>query len=51
VLNFHKNDRPVKTASASQVRKPIYSSSVARWRQYEKHLTPLLQELGDLVKS
>jgi tetratricopeptide (TPR) repeat protein len=50
VLNFHKNDRPVKTASASQVRKPIYSSSVARWRNYEKHLTPLLQELGDLVR-
>ncbi|MEQ1756006.1 MAG: tetratricopeptide repeat protein [Micropepsaceae bacterium] len=50
VLNFHKNDRPVKTASASQVRKPIYSSSIARWRNYEKHLGPLLQELGPLAR-
>ena len=50
VLDFHKNERPIKTASASQVRKPIYSSSVARWRNYEKHLGPLLAELGDLAK-
>lgn len=50
VLNFHKNERPIKTASASQVRKPIYSSSVARWRNYESHLGPLLKELGDLAR-
>lgn len=50
VLNFHKNERPVKTASASQVRKPIYSSSVARWRHYEKHLGPLLEALGPLAR-
>ena len=50
VLDFHKNERPIKTASASQVRKPIYSSSVARWKNYESHLGPLLAELGDLAK-
>ncbi len=50
VLDFHRNDRPVKTASSSQVRQPIYSSSVARWRNYEKFLGPLLQELGDLAR-
>lgn len=50
VLDFHRTERPVKTASASQVRKPIYSSSVARWRNYEKHLGPLLAELGDLAR-
>lgn len=50
VLDFHRTERPVKTASASQVRKPIYRSSVARWRNYEKHLGPLLAELGDLVR-
>ena len=50
VLDFHKHERPVKTASASQVRKPIYGSSVARWRNYEKHLGPLLAELGDLAR-
>ena len=50
VLDFHRNERPVKTASSSQVRQPIYSSSVARWRNYEKFLGPLLQELGDLAR-
>lgn len=50
VLDFYRNDRPVKTASASQVRQPIYGSSVARWRNYEKFLGPLLQELGPLVR-
>jgi tetratricopeptide (TPR) repeat protein len=49
VLDFHKTDRPVKTASAAQVRQPLYSSAVARWRHYEKHLGPLLKELGDLA--
>jgi hypothetical protein len=50
VLDFHRTQRPVKTASASQVRRPIYGSSVARWRNYESHLGPLLAELGDLVR-
>lgn len=49
VLDFHRTERSVKTASARQVRQPIYGSSVARWRNYEKFLGPLLQELGDLA--
>ncbi|MFM9863896.1 MAG: tetratricopeptide repeat protein [Micropepsaceae bacterium] len=48
VLDFHRTERPVKTASARQVRQPIYGSSVQRWRNYEKFLGPLLDELGDL---
>jgi hypothetical protein len=32
----------VKTASMAQVRKPIYQTSVARWRHFENHLQPLL---------
>ena len=48
VLDFHRTERPVKTASARQVRQPIYASSVARWRNYERFLAPLLAELGDL---
>ncbi len=47
-LKFYETDRPVKTASASQVRKPIYTTSVNRWKKYEKHLEPLLEELGDI---
>ncbi len=47
-LEFHNNKRHVQTASAWQVRQPIYSSSVGRWRRYEKYLEPLQQALlGD----
>jgi tetratricopeptide (TPR) repeat protein len=44
-LNFHETRRSVKTASASQVRQPIYRSSVDRWRPYEKMIEPLLDAL------
>lgn len=44
-LRFYEADRSVKTASVDQVRKPIYSSSVARWKRYEQHLTPLIHAL------
>ncbi len=45
-LRFYENPRYVATASRPQVRKPIYSSSVGRWRHYEKHLAELLRELS-----
>jgi hypothetical protein len=45
-LSFHATDRPVRTASASQVRQPIYKSSVGRWRVYGSSLGPLLDALG-----
>lgn len=41
-LEFHKSDRPVKTASVAQVRKPIYKSSVKRWAKYGAGLQPLI---------
>jgi tetratricopeptide (TPR) repeat protein len=44
-LAFHQTSRPVRTASAAQVRQPIYNDSVARWRRYEASLGPLLAEL------
>jgi tetratricopeptide (TPR) repeat protein len=40
-LNFHQSKRYVWTASSEQVRRPIYKSSVQRWRKYEKHLGEL----------
>jgi tetratricopeptide (TPR) repeat protein len=46
-LDFHKTERPVLTASSWQVRQRIYTSSVERWRKYEKFIGPLL-ELRDL---
>lgn len=47
-LEFYKSKRSVKTASITQVRQPIYKSSMQRWRRYEKYLTPLKEALGDL---
>ncbi len=45
-LAFNETARPIRTASASQVRQPIFGHSVERWRVYEKELAPLLRELG-----
>jgi tetratricopeptide (TPR) repeat protein len=50
-LDPHKTERNVKTASVTQVRQPVYKSSVERWRVYEKFLGPLLEELGDAVPN
>ncbi|GAB5457874.1 MAG: tetratricopeptide repeat-containing sulfotransferase family protein [Henriciella sp.] len=45
-ISFHRNKSPSATASAAQVRRPLYSSSVGRWRRYEEHLQPLIKALG-----
>jgi hypothetical protein len=44
-LEPHKTKKSVNTASISQVRRPIYQSSRERWRNYEKHIGPLLERL------
>lgn len=44
-LAFHENRRPVRTASVTQVRQPIYTRSVARWKHYETALGPLFAKL------
>ena len=49
-LDFHKRQNKVTTASVLQVRKPIYTSSMNRWRKYAPYLEPLLDEIGDLVE-
>jgi tetratricopeptide (TPR) repeat protein len=45
-LRFHENTRGVATASREQVRRPLYASSVGRWRHYERHLGELIAALG-----
>ncbi|MGZ3375763.1 MAG: sulfotransferase [Phenylobacterium sp.] len=45
VLQFHDRAASVTTASASQVRQPIYASSVGRWRRYREALEPLIAGL------
>ncbi|MCS6851376.1 MAG: tetratricopeptide repeat protein [Gemmataceae bacterium] len=44
---FHQTKRVVRTASLSQVRQPIYSRSVGRWRHYADELQPLLRLLAE----
>jgi hypothetical protein len=43
--DFHLLSTSVTTASATQVRRPLYSDSVGKWRHYDKELTPLIREL------
>ena len=45
-LAFYETKRPVRTASVTQVREPIFTSSVGRWRVYEPWLGPLIDALG-----
>ena len=46
-LAFHESKRRMDTASMSQVRRPVFDSSVARWRHYERHLEPVLGVLRE----
>lgn len=46
-LDFHENRRLVHTFSYDQVRRPIYKKSVERWKNYERHLGPLISALGE----
>ena len=42
----HMTERAVSTLSSDQVRKPMYSSSKERWRNYERHIGVLIDALG-----
>ena len=44
-LNFHKNKKPIKTASDIQARNKIYSSSVNSWKNYDKYLSSYFNKL------
>jgi tetratricopeptide (TPR) repeat protein len=44
-LEFHRNERPIRTASVTQVRQPVYTRSVARWKNYEASLGELFAKL------
>ena len=49
-LEFHRTKRVVRTASLTQVRRPIYKSSVARWKNYESDLAGLFASLTELAE-
>ncbi|HUA09987.1 MAG TPA: sulfotransferase [Candidatus Acidoferrales bacterium] len=44
-LEFWKVERPIRTASVVQVRRPLSAGSIGRWRHYERELRPLIDAL------
>lgn len=46
-LHFHKQDAAVTTASAVQVRQPVHTRSIGRWRRYDKQLDKMRQTLEE----
>lgn len=49
-LAFHETKRSVRTASAEQVRQPLYASGVGYWKHFESELEPLRRALGDCLQ-
>jgi tetratricopeptide (TPR) repeat protein len=45
-LDFHRTSRTIRTASFSQVRQPVYRSSIGRWKNYENYLADLFAALA-----
>jgi Tfp pilus assembly protein PilF len=50
-LRFFENERPVRTASAEQVRQPIYRDGIEQWRNFEPWLEPLKAALGPALAA
>lgn len=50
-MRFHENAAPVSTASSVQVRQPLYSGSIGRWKKYGERLDSLKTALGPLTES
>jgi predicted Zn-dependent protease len=48
-LEFHKNERAVRTASSEQVRRPIFTHGLEQWKRYEEWLGPLKDALGPVL--
>jgi hypothetical protein len=45
-LEFHRHERPIRTASVVQVRQPVYRGSLERWKNYEPSLGELFARLN-----
>lgn len=48
-LEYYETERPIRTASSEQVRQPIYTESLHRWRHYEQHLDELKMILEPIM--
>ncbi len=49
VMRFHERPRPAPTLNADEIGRPVYATSVAKWKAYEKHIGPLLRSLGPVL--
>lgn len=50
-LAFHRNPRPLNSASSEQVREPIFREALEHWRHYEPWLAPLKGALGPVLDA
>ena len=50
-LRFYENSRAVRTASAQQVRQPIFRDAIDQWRRYDAWLDPLKEALGPVLET
>jgi tetratricopeptide (TPR) repeat protein len=50
-LRFFESQRPVRTASSEQVRRPIYREGVEQWQHFEEWLSPLRDALGEVLET
>jgi len=48
-LRFYETERAVKTASSEQVRQPIYTGALGKWRRYEEHLDTWFEQLAYII--
>jgi tetratricopeptide (TPR) repeat protein len=48
-LRFYETQRAIRTPSAEQVRRPVYTEGLEQWRNFEPHLGPLKDALGPLL--
>ena len=50
-VNFHENNRAVRSASSEQVRQPIFQSGLNQWQNYDSQLTSLKDVLGEYYQD
>lgn len=50
-LEFHETQRPIRTVSSEQVRRPIYREGLDQWRNFEPWLQPLKDALGPALET
>ncbi|MCY7339500.1 MAG: sulfotransferase [Sphingomonas bacterium] len=51
MLDFHRNQRTVRTISAAQVRRPLHRKAIDEWRVHEASLAPLTAALGSVLET